>query len=68
MDNKILENRGDEVDAIYKLSTLLQTGLNKRTVALLIQLIENGYDPEALGDIINQIKNEHNNTNNDDKT
>jgi len=67
MDNKILENRGDEVDAIYKLSTLLQTGLNKRTVALLIQLIENGYDPEALGDIINQIKNEHNNTNNDDK-
>ena len=68
MDNKILENRGDEVDSIHKLSTLLQTGLNKRTIALLIQLIENGYDPEALGDIINQIKNEHNNTNNDDKT
>jgi len=65
MDNKILENRGDEVDSIHKLSTLLQTGLNKRTIALLIQLIENGYDPESLGDIINQIKNEHNNT--DDK-
>ena len=65
MDNKILENRGDEVDSIHKLSTLLQTGLNKRTIALLIQLIENGYDPESLGDIINQIKNEHNST--DDK-
>ena len=55
MDNKILENRGDEVDSIHKLSTLLQTGLNKRTIALLLKLIEDGYDPEALGDIINQI-------------
>ena len=60
-----LENRGEEIDSLHKLSTLLQTGLNKRTIALLIQLIENGYDPESLGDIINQIKNEHNNT--DDK-
>jgi mitotic-spindle organizing protein 1 len=53
--DKTLENRGEEVDSLHKLSTLLQTGLNKRTIALLLQLIEEGYDPEALGDIINQI-------------
>lgn len=53
--DKILETRGDEVDSLHKLSLLLQTGLNKRTIALLLQLIEDGYDPECLGDIINQI-------------
>lgn len=56
--DKTLENRGEEVDSLHKLSTLLQTGLNKRTIALLLKLIEEGYDPESLGDIINQI-NEH---------
>jgi Mitotic-spindle organizing gamma-tubulin ring associated len=39
-----------ESDAIHSISDIMQTGLNKRTIAVLTELIELGIEPESLVD------------------
>lgn len=51
--NKANENKGDltkEIDSIHSISTILQTGLDKRTIKILADLIESNIDPESLAD------------------
>ena len=48
----ILDTRSDEVEALFDMSTLLQCGLDKRTLAVLLQLVESGVHPEALADLV----------------
>ena len=43
-------NKEKESDAIHSISEILQTGLNKRTIAVLTDLIELGIEPESLVD------------------
>lgn len=45
-----LEIRKKEIDAMYQIGTILDTGLDKRTIAILLELIECGVHPEALAD------------------
>lgn len=52
----ILKERGAEVEAIHALAATLQCGLDRRTIALLVELLEQGVHPEALADIINEIR------------
>jgi mitotic-spindle organizing protein 1 len=52
----ILRDRATEVDAIYALASTLQCNLDRRTVAVLIELLERGVHPESLADIINEIR------------
>jgi hypothetical protein len=53
----ILRDRATEVDAIHALASTLQCNLDRRTVAVLLELLERGVHPEALADIINEIRN-----------
>ena len=46
----ILEIRKNEVEAMFQISSTLDTGLDKRTIAILLELIECGIHPEALAD------------------
>ena len=39
-----------EIDALYSLSEILQTGLNKRTITIIADLIQSGIEPESLVD------------------
>ena len=39
-----------EIDALHSISKVLETGLNRRTVAVIASLIESGIDPESLVD------------------
>jgi hypothetical protein len=48
--NKGETNQAKEIEALNSISEILQTGLNKRTVALLVGLVERGIDPESLVD------------------
>jgi mitotic-spindle organizing protein 1 len=48
----VLETRQDEVEALFGLSSILQCGLDKRTLAVLLQLVEAGVHPEALADLV----------------
>jgi hypothetical protein len=52
----ILRDRATEVDAIHALASTLQCNLDRRTVAVLVELLERGVHPEALADIINEIR------------
>ena len=46
----------EEVECIHKISDLLQTGLNKRALATMVDLLLQGLHPDALSDIIQDIK------------
>lgn len=47
---EILEVRGSEVEALYGLAKILNTGLDRRVLALLLDLVELGVHPESLVD------------------
>jgi hypothetical protein len=44
----ILDSRGQEVESLFQISQILDTGLDRRVLALLLDLIETGVHPEAL--------------------
>ena len=52
----ILDSRGQEVEALFQISQVLDTGLDRRAIAILLDLIENSVHPEALADILQEIK------------
>lgn len=45
----------EEVDALYNLSQVLQCGLDRRVVSVLLELLEAGVHPESLADIVNLV-------------
>lgn len=51
--DKFIEGRGAEVEAVYNLSTFLNTGLDRRSLAILLELMEMGVHPESLADCKN---------------
>ena len=42
--------------SLNNISTLLQTGLNKRATKVVIDLIESGIDPGAIADVILELR------------
>lgn len=52
----ILDSRGQEVEALFQLSQVLDTGLDRRALALLLDLIETGVHPEALAEVLKEIR------------
>jgi hypothetical protein len=42
--------------SLNNISALLQTGLNKRTTKVVIELIESGIDPGAIADVILELR------------
>lgn len=44
--------------ALHEISNLLNTGLDKETLAICVTLIENGANPEALAAVVKEIKRE----------
>ena len=47
---KVDVSESKEIDALYSLSEILQTGLNKRTITIIADLIQSGIEPESLVD------------------
>ena len=52
-----LDTRGLEIDSLFQISESLGTGLDRRVLAILLSLIENGVHPESLADILIEIRN-----------
>lgn len=46
--NEILEKRGPEVENLYTMSQLAKAGLDRRALAVVLDLIENGIDAESI--------------------
>ncbi len=53
-ENKIYEamliKRGKEIETVHSIATILNTGLNRKVLAILLELIESGVDSESLAD------------------
>lgn len=50
VSDEIIEEKGSEVEALYGLAKLLNTGLDRRVLALLLELLECGVHPDSLVD------------------
>jgi mitotic-spindle organizing protein 1 len=49
---EVREGRENEIESMYKLSEILNCQLDRRTLSILLELIEAGVHPEALADIV----------------
>ena len=55
--NTSLTNQ-ENLEILYKISQLLNTGLDKSTLIKSVELIEGGADPIALAEVIKELKSE----------
>ena len=46
----IIDNRSKEIESLFKISNILDCGLDRRSIGILFELIESGVHPEALAD------------------
>ena len=51
---------GEEIDALANLSIILESGLDRRTLLVILELMEAGVHPESLVDIIKEFRRENN--------
>lgn len=48
----------ESIDALHEISTMLNTGLDRRTLSILLELIESGVNPEALAAVVKELRRE----------
>jgi mitotic-spindle organizing protein 1 len=48
----------DAFNALFQISECLDTGLDKETLRILVQLTELGVNPEALATVVKEVKKE----------
>ncbi|CAE6463957.1 unnamed protein product [Rhizoctonia solani] len=51
-------NDAESLSALYDISQLLNTGLDRETLATCVSMIENGVNPEALATAIKELRRE----------
>ncbi|CAM9676413.1 unnamed protein product, partial [Sphacelaria rigidula] len=44
--------------ALHEISTMLNTGLDRRTLSILLELVESGVNPEALAAVVKELRRE----------
>ena len=55
VDN-IVKNRGDEIEKFFAMNKICATGLDRRMIAAIIELIECKVDPDSIVDLINELR------------
>ncbi|CAL8462094.1 g1625 [Coccomyxa elongata] len=58
MDQISVAQANAALDIVHEIATLLDTGLDKEEVAILIALVENGVNPEALAEVVKELRRE----------
>lgn len=53
-----LAEANQTLDVVYEMSQLLNTGLDRQTVQLLMALCEHGVNPEALAAVVRELRRE----------
>lgn len=55
--NRISNNRGQEVEFYAEMCKTCETGLDKRMITVIMELLENNVDPNSIVDMINELRN-----------
>ncbi|CAH0518801.1 unnamed protein product [Peronospora belbahrii] len=58
MSDGITASRAEVMETVYELSCLLNTGLDRDTLAILMALIQKGVNPEALAAVVKDLRKE----------
>jgi mitotic-spindle organizing protein 1 len=53
----VTEDR-EAVDILFEISSLLNTGLDKETLDVVVKMCELGVNPEAIAEVIHQLRGE----------
>ncbi|CAM9635859.1 unnamed protein product [Ascophyllum nodosum] len=46
------------IDVLHEISIILDTGLDRKTLSILVELIESGVNPEALAVVVKELRRE----------
>ncbi|GAB9463418.1 hypothetical protein Gpo141_00000880 [Globisporangium polare] len=52
----VTATRSEVMETVYELSRLLNTGLDRETLAILMALIQKGVNPEALAAVVKDLR------------
>ena len=52
------DKRATTIEILHEISKLLNTGLDKETLAILVQLCEAGINPDALAAVVKELRRE----------
>ncbi|GBC05982.1 hypothetical protein RclHR1_06540002 [Rhizophagus clarus] len=58
MEDPKIQEAIETLDILHEISTLLNTGLDRDTLSLCLNLCENGVNPEALAAVIKELRRE----------
>lgn len=58
MDALSAQRARETLDIAHEISKLLNTGLDRDTLSILIALCENGVNPEALAAVVKELRRE----------
>jgi mitotic-spindle organizing protein 1 len=58
MDVQSAQRARETLDIAFEISKLLNTGLDRDTLSVLIALCENGVNPEALAAVVKELRRE----------
>uniref|UniRef100_A0A7N0VE58 Mitotic-spindle organizing protein 1 n=1 Tax=Kalanchoe fedtschenkoi TaxID=63787 RepID=A0A7N0VE58_KALFE len=58
MDPEAARKAKESLDLVFHMSNILETGLDRHTLSVLIALCEHGLNPEALAAVVKELRRE----------
>lgn len=55
MDAEAARTARDSLELVFHMSNILETGLDRHTISILIALCEMGLNPESLADVVREL-------------
>lgn len=61
MEQEAAETARESLELVFRMSNILDTGLDRHTLSVLIALCDLGLNPEALAAVVNELRQESGN-------
>ncbi|KAG2322514.1 hypothetical protein Bca4012_056729 [Brassica carinata] len=58
MDQEAAETARESLELVFRMSNILDTGLDRHTLSVLIALCDLGLNPEALAAVVKELRQE----------
>ncbi|XP_058087844.1 mitotic-spindle organizing protein 1A-like [Magnolia sinica] len=56
MDPESARNARESLELVFQMSNILETGLDRHTLSILIALCDQGFNPEALAALVKEFR------------
>ncbi|XP_009787685.1 mitotic-spindle organizing protein 1A-like [Nicotiana sylvestris] len=68
MDPAAARTARDSLELVFHMSNILDTGLDRHTLSVLISLCDLGFNPEALAAVIKELRQENPSSSSEQRT